>query len=75
MNTSDEVYITLRLSRIDRDNFKCKVKNGKYKKMQYILEYWIKQYLYGDENVKKDKSYEELSKEDLESIIKVSKPN
>ena len=51
MNPSDKVQITIQLSRIDRDNFKCKVKNGKYKKMQYLLEHWIKSHIKEESHV------------------------
>ena len=51
MNTSDRVNVTLKLDRIDRDNFKCKVKNSDFKKMQYQLEYMVKQFLYGGQDV------------------------
>jgi len=52
MNTSDRVQITIKLDRIDRDNFLCKAKNSPLKTMQNQTEYMIKQYLYGGNNEK-----------------------
>lgn len=51
MDTTEKVNITLKLDPIDRENFKIKAQNSPYKKMQYVLENMVKQYLKEDSDV------------------------